>query len=78
MCKIYHISLLLSLITLAITIYLSLNGYKVYYTLGSGILTYIFRKFYFGGGSNSYYPDLSGKIIVITGGNSGIGYETAE
>lgn len=28
-------------------------------------------KFYFSGGKNTYTPDMTGKTVVITGGNSG-------
>ncbi len=34
-------------------------------------------KIYFNGGVNTYHPDLSGKIVVITGANGGIGFQTA-
>ena len=33
-------------------------------------------KMYFNGGVNSNKPDLSGKIIIVTGANAGIGYYT--
>lgn len=36
----------------------------------------IMGKIYFKGGTNKYYPDLNGKVIVITGANAGIGKET--
>ncbi len=32
---------------------------------------------YFAGGVNPYRPDVSGNTYIITGPNTGIGYETA-
>ena len=34
-------------------------------------------KFYMSGGKNKYYPGLHEKVIIITGANTGIGYQTA-
>ena len=34
-------------------------------------------KRYFNGGRNVHYPDLTGKIVVITGANTGLGYISA-
>jgi hypothetical protein len=33
-------------------------------------------KFYMNGGTNTCYPTLENQIIVVTGSNTGIGYET--
>ena len=30
------------------------------------------------GGVNKYYPSLKGKTVIITGGNSGIGFAAAQ
>ena len=52
-----------------------------YYTtaicLGVFVLLLIVCKIYFNGGSNKYAPSLDGKVIVITGANTGIGYVAA-
>jgi NAD(P)-dependent dehydrogenase (short-subunit alcohol dehydrogenase family) len=34
-------------------------------------------KKYFAGGVNPFSPDLEGKVFIVTGANTGIGYETA-
>ena len=34
-------------------------------------------KLYLRGASNKYNPDMTGKIVIITGANTGIGYECA-
>ena len=43
------------------------------YLLGfAGIL--VLLKLYFRGGVNYYYPSLNGKVIIVTGANTGIGF----
>ena len=42
----------------------------------SPVLLYLLKK-YFEGGVNTHNPDLSDKVIIITGSNTGIGYQTA-
>ncbi len=39
-------------------------------------LLYILKK-YLNGGVNRYQPYMKGKVAIITGSNTGIGYETA-
>ena len=40
-------------------------------------LLLIILKKYFNGSNNKYFPNLKNKIIIVTGSNTGIGYETA-
>ena len=42
-----------------------------------GVATLLAGKLYFNGPSNKYWPNLEGKHVIITGGNTGIGLETA-
>ncbi|CAE7856640.1 RDH13, partial [Symbiodinium sp. KB8] len=44
--------------------------------VGTAALGVLGRK-YFQGGVNTHAPDMSGKVILITGANTGIGRETA-
>ena len=43
----------------------------------AGLLSYYFIKKYYDGGVCKYFPNMKGKIIVITGCNTGIGEITA-
>jgi hypothetical protein len=45
--------------------------------LGVLVALFVIKKF-FNGGSNSHSPSLEGKVIVITGGNTGLGFESAK
>ena len=42
--------------------------------VGAILLLVLLKIFVFNGGKNVHFPDLSGKIIVITGANTGLGY----
>lgn len=37
----------------------------------------IFIKYFFNGGTNEYWTNQEGKVIIITGANAGIGFECA-
>jgi retinol dehydrogenase 12 len=43
-----------------------------------GIVSLGLMNRYFNGGKNVHSPNLKGKIVVITGANTGIGFETAK
>ena len=45
--------------------------------VGTSVLTLLGAKKYFAGGINRHTPDLSGKIVIVTGGTDGIGLEAA-
>ena len=41
--------------------------------VGSIIILALLKR-YFNGGKNIHSPDLAGKVVVITGANTGIGF----
>ena len=41
------------------------------------VLGYLSKKFYFDGGTCTSKNRLDGKVVIVTGSNTGIGYETA-
>jgi hypothetical protein len=49
---------------------------KYVFLAAGGILGLVFAKLYFRGGVCRVNRDLSGQVIVLTGGNAGIGKET--
>ena len=44
---------------------------------GGALAVIVLGKRYFGGGACSLSPDLTGKVAIVTGSNTGIGYYTA-
>ena len=42
-----------------------------------GLLFLGLVKYYMNGGTNRCFPNLANKVIIVTGCNTGIGYETA-
>ena len=45
--------------------------------IGVLLLLTLICRIWANGGKNHYHPSLDGKIVVITGANTGIGYDTA-
>ena len=59
----------------------NLLNFEKIYSFGPISLTFSFMlimlKKYFNGTYNKSYPNLKNKIIIVTGSNTGIGYEAA-
>ena len=45
-------------------------------SVGGGIAFLGLVKWHMNGGVNKHKPDLTGKIIVVTGANTGLGFES--
>ena len=50
---------------------------KIAIAVGTTVLSLIGAKKYFAGGVNRHTPDLSGQVVIVTGGTDGIGLEAA-
>ena len=73
------IAIILQVLTIIYLVYLlweslTLLAFSVVSTMIVAVLA--LANLYFNGGVNTYHPDLSGKIVVITGANAGIGFYT--
>lgn len=56
---------------------MGLSGLAIGGIIALSVVVLALLKRYFNGGKNVHYPDLSGKIVVITGANTGLGYISA-
>ena len=56
---------------------MTLSGAAIGGIVAGALVTLALLKRYFNGGRNMHYPDLTGKIVVITGANTGLGYISA-
>jgi len=55
-----------------------MESVNLYYGIAGAVAALGAVKMYMNGGTNKHYPDLTGKIIVITGANTGLGYISVE
>ncbi len=74
--QLYKITGKLAVLVIAACVYFGYKGQKQY-ALILGVVIYALLKLFYVGGYNKHTQDLSGKVIVITGANSGIGYVAA-
>ena len=56
---------------------MALSGLAIGGIIALSVVVLALLKRYFNGGKNVHYPDLSGKIVVITGANTGLGFISA-
>ena len=51
---------------------------KIAAILGGSVISVALAKRFFNGGVNKHSPDLTGKVVVITGANTGLGLFSAQ
>jgi NADPH:quinone reductase-like Zn-dependent oxidoreductase len=56
---------------------MGLSGLAIGGIIALSVVVLALLKRFFNGGKNIHYPDLTGKIVVITGANTGLGYISA-
>ena len=56
---------------------MTLSGLAIGGIISLSVVLIALLKRHFNGGKNVHYPDLEGKIVVITGANTGLGFISA-